>query len=256
MSSSSPVGTASARSVAAGIDRSLTAGSTLRAHASCICSSETSGGGGGVGRRPASATGAGPAAGAGTGEGPHDSAAGAPACRRDSSTSTRWTSDSRARSACGPGHLDERQLERKPRIAALPLVLEDDGQQVDQPQDGGLGKLVRLLAQPVARLLGERQRVGHVAEVLHEQQVAQVLEQVPRQLAEVLAALGQLLDEHERARDVAVDDRVAEPEQHVLLDRRAELEHVLHRDRLARRGGELVERRDRVAERAPPRRAR
>ena len=36
--------------------------------------------------------------------------------------------------------------------------------------------------------------------------------------------------EHERARDVAIDDRVAEPEQRVLLDGRAELEDVLDGD--------------------------
>ena len=119
-----------------------------------------------------------------------------------------------------------------------------------EPHDGGLRKLVRLLAQPIARLLGERQRVGHVAHVLHQQQLAEMLEELPRQLSEILTPLGDLLDQDERARDVAIDDRVAEPEQRVLLDRRAELEDVLDGDLPLRRGGQLVERRDRVAERS------
>ena len=146
-------------------------------------------------------------------------------------------------------HLDERELERQPRIAALSLVLEHDREQVDQAQHRGLGQLVRLLPQPVPRLLRERQRLGHVTEVLDEQELPEVLEELLRQLAEILAALRELLDEHERPGDVPVDDRVAETEERVLLDGRPELEHVLHGDLLARRRGELVERRDRVAER-------
>ena len=149
-----------------------------------------------------------------------------------------------------PSHLDERELEWEPRVAALPLVLDHDREKVDQTQHGGLRKLVRLLAQPVARLLGQRQGFGHVAQVLHEQQVPEVLQELLRELAQVLAALGELLDEHERPRDVPVDDRVAEAEQRILLDRRPELQHVLHRDLLPRRGGELVEGRDRVPERS------
>jgi hypothetical protein len=58
-----------------------------------------------------------------------------------------------------------------------------------------------------------------VAHVLDEQQVAQVLEQVGDEPAEILALLGELLQEDERTRRVAVDDRVAEAEERVLLDR-------------------------------------
>ena len=46
---------------------------------------------------------------------------------------------------------------------------------------------------------------------------------------------------------VAVDDEVAEPEQHLVLDRAEQLQNVLHGDRAAGRGGELVERRLGVA---------
>ena len=149
-----------------------------------------------------------------------------------------------------PRHLHERQLERQARVAALPHVVDRDVQQVDQPDDGRRAELVRLLAQPLARLVGDRQRLGHLARVLDEHQVPQVLEQVEHEPAEILALLGELLEEDERAGRVAVDDEVAEPEQHLLLDRAEQLEHVLHGDRAAGRGRELVERRDRVAERA------
>ena len=88
-----------------------------------------------------------------------------------------------------PGHLDERELERQARVAALAHVLDGHSQQVAKPQHSRLADLVRLLAQPLARLLGHRQRVGHLAHVLDEQQVAQVLEQVGHEPPEVLPLL-------------------------------------------------------------------
>ena len=95
-------------------------------------------------------------------------------------------------------------------------------------------QLVRLLAQPLARLLGHGQRVGHLAHVLDEQQVAQVLEQVGDEPAEILALLRQLLDERQRAGRVAVDDEVAEPEERLLLDGAEQLEDGLDRHLAAR----------------------
>ena len=56
-----------------------------------------------------------------------------------------------------------------------------------QPDHGRLAELVRLRAQALARLLGHRQRLGHLAHVLHEQQVAQVLDQVDDEPAEIAA---------------------------------------------------------------------
>ena len=150
----------------------------------------------------------------------------------------------------GARHLHERKLERQPRIGALARVLDRDGEQVAEPQHGRRRQLVRLLAQPLARLVGDRERVGHVAHVLDEQQVAQVLEQVGDEPAEILALLGELLQEDERAGRVAVDDRVAEAEERVLLDRAEQLQHGLDVDRVPGRRGELVEGRDGVAERA------
>ena len=120
-------------------------------------------------------------------------------------------------------HLHECELERQARVAALAHVLDRDGQQIAEPEHRRRGQLVRLLAQPLARLVGHGQGVGHVPHVLDEQQMTQVLQQVGDEAAEILALLGELLDEDERARGVAVDDRVAEAEERVLLDRAEEL---------------------------------
>ena len=56
--------------------------------------------------------------------------------------------------ARGPRHLDERELERQARVAALAHVVDRDREQVDEPQHRRLAELVRLRAQPLARLLG------------------------------------------------------------------------------------------------------
>ena len=74
-------------------------------------------------------------------------------------------------------HLHERELERQARVAALAHVVDGDGEQIDQAHDGRLGELVCLLPQALARLLGDGQRLGNVADVLDEQQLAEVLDQ-------------------------------------------------------------------------------
>ena len=120
--------------------------------------------------------------------------------------------------------------------------------EVDQAQHLGLGELVGLGAQAIARLRRHRERVRHLAHVLDEEQVAQVLEQVVDEPGEVLALVGELLDEGKEAGGVAVDDQVAEAEERLLVDRTEQLEHRLNGDLPVCGGRELVERRDGVAE--------
>ncbi len=79
-----------------------------------------------------------------------------------------------------------------------------------------------------------------------------MLEQVRDEPGEVLALVGELLDEREEAGRVAVDDEVAEAEERLLLDRAEELQDRLDGHLAVGRRRELVERRDRVAE-APAR---
>ena len=147
-------------------------------------------------------------------------------------------------------HLDDRQLERKPGVSSLAHVLDRDCEEIDESQHCRLGQLVCLLSQQLLRLFGHRQRLGHVTHVLDEQQMTQVLEEVRDQASEVLSLLGQLLDEDQRPGGVAIDDHVADAQKRLLLDCADELEHGLGVDRTVGRGGELIERRDRVAERA------
>ena len=121
-------------------------------------------------------------------------------------------------------------------------------EEVDQAQHLGLGELVGLRAQAVARLRSHREGVGHLAHVLDEEQVTQVLEQVVDEPREVLSLVGELLDEGKEAGRVAVDDQVAEAEERLLVDRPEKLEDGLDGDLAVGRGRKLVERRDRVAE--------
>ena len=83
--------------------------------------------------------------------------------------------------------------------------------------------------------------------MLGEHDLAQMLDQVEDEPAEVVAALRELLEIGERAGGVAVDHEVAETEERLLLDRPEQLEHGLHRDLVAGGRRELVERRLRVA---------
>jgi hypothetical protein len=74
--------------------------------------------------------------------------------------------------------LDDRELERKAGIAALPHVLDRDCEEIDEPEDGRLGELIRLLAEELFRLLGHGKRLRDVAHVLDEQQVTEMLEEI------------------------------------------------------------------------------
>ena len=143
VSSSSPTGCASTSSVAIGIERDRTDSSTPRCHASWSCASSS---GGKLRRRRRSSplrrvaaggrlgAGAGPAAGAGWGEV-------RPRLRG------RWPGmgslleqlhavGERLAGEVGvrAGHLHESELERQAGVAALPHVVDGDGEQVDQPQ--------------------------------------------------------------------------------------------------------------------------
>ena len=172
---------------------------------------------------------------------------------RLSSCSSRYAIDSRSRSAAGLVTFTRASSKWQPRITALPHVVDCDGEEIEEAQHGGLGKLVRLRAKALPCLLGDRQRIGNLAHVVDEQQVPQVLEQLGHEPPEILALLGELLDEGERTRRVAVDDEVAEPEERLLLDRSEQLHDRLHRDLALGRRGQLVERRDGVAEAAASR---
>ena len=62
-------------------------------------------------------------------------------------------------------HLDERELERQTRVAALPHVVDRHREQVDEPQNGRLLELIRLRAEALSRFLARCRCLRHVAEV-------------------------------------------------------------------------------------------
>ena len=231
MSPASSDGRASRSTEATGIDLSSTAGTIERCHASWSCSRSTLGGSA-ASVTESSVVSSGAAAAAAGGGGRRCGVPGARADRRYARLELLEPVRRRLAREVGrgPRHLHERELERQARVAALAHVLDGHGQQVDEPQHRRRRQLVRLLAQPVAGLLGHRQRLGHLAEVLDEHEVAQVLEQVGDEPPEVLAVLRELLEVGERAGRVAVDDEVADAEERLLLDRAEHLEHVLDGD--------------------------
>ena len=75
-----------------------------------------------------------------------------------------------------------------------------------------------------------------------------MLEQIGDEAGEILALVGELLDEVEEPGRVAVDDEIADPKERLLLDGAEQLKDGLHGHLPLCRGRELVERRDGVAE--------
>ena len=73
--------------------------------------------------------------------------------------------------------------------------------------------------------------------------------EVGDQLADVLAALDELVDEHEQRRGVLGDDALDDAQEHGLVDRAEQPAHVVGAQRAVERGRELVEPGDGVAER-------
>ena len=82
----------------------------------------------------------------------------------------------------------------------------------------GSRQLVRLLAQALARLLGDGQRLGHLVHVLDEQQVTQVLEQVGDEPAEILPCSESSSRKTSAPAVSPSTISVAQAEQHLLLD--------------------------------------
>ena len=78
------------------------------------------------------------------------------------------------RSACGCVRLQQRHLELDARLRAVLDGGDRGRQEVDRAQDLGLVDPLGLRLQAIGVLGGDRERVGHLAERLHHEQVAQV----------------------------------------------------------------------------------
>ena len=124
------------------------------------------------------------------------------------------------------------------------------GQEVDRAQDLALREALGLRREAVGVLGGHRERVRHVPERLHHEQVTQVRGQVAHELREVAPRLGQRLHRQERLARVAVGERLARREHQLGVGDAEDLEHVVELHLVAAVGDELLERPERVAERA------
>ena len=104
-----------------------------------------------------------------------------------SSRSRRNASDSRERSAAGRVTLTSASSSGRRGSPPWRMSSTATASRSISRTTVAARQLVRLLAQPLARLVGHGQRVRHLVHVLHEQQVAEVLEQVGDEPAEILA---------------------------------------------------------------------
>ena len=149
-----------------------------------------------------------------------------------------WVAFSSAISSCMRGS--------EPSLTAASAV----GEEVDRAQDLALREPLGLRGEAVAVLGRDGERVGHVAERLHHEQVAQVGGEVAHELGEVASRLGQPLHAEQRLLGVARGQRLAGGEHHLRVRDSEDVEHVVELDLLAAVGHELLERAERVAERA------
>ena len=220
-------GCASRSSDAVGMPpRSSTAGSTVRAQASWSCASSSAGG---------APTGTGTGSGCGVVAAPSAAASGAwlgvcpgrgAGARPDapcSSRSSRKAIDSRERSLAGRVTLTSASSSGRRgsppwRMSSTATASRSSSRSTVASPSWFACARSRSRVSSV-----DAARLRHLAHVLDEHQVAQVLDQVEDEPAEVVALLRELLDEGERAGRVAVDHEVAEPEERLLLDRAEQL---------------------------------
>ena len=150
----------------------------------------------------------------------------------------------------GLGALDQRELELGARVGAVLHRAQRVGDQVEQPDDGRRADAAGLLGEPVVLLGGHAQLLGHLAERLDDHQPAQMRLQIAEEAADVAAGLRQPGGGQQRRAGVAGVDRVHGAEEQVGVGRAEHREDVVERDRGAGVGDELLERPERVAERA------
>ena len=96
----------------------------------------------------------------------------------------------------------------------------------------------------------DRERLGDLAERLHDEQVAQVRRQVAHELREVAARVRQPLHRQQRGARVALGDRLGRVEDQLGVRHAEDVADVVELDVLAAVGDELLERAERVAEAA------
>ena len=177
-----------------------------------------------------------------------------PAGPRRAPPSRRSTRATSSANGSEPAHLHELQqdeVERHPRVGGAPQLALGAGQQVEAAQQVLLGERAGERAQPL-ELLGEdgvEERALRGGE-LHEQDLAQVQEQLAHEVAVVGPVVGEALHELEHGEAVALDDRLRGAVQQLAVHEAEEPGHVRVGDLVAGEGEHLVEERQRVADAA------
>ena len=155
----------------------------------------------------------------------------------------------------GPGGLDERKLEPRARVSPGAHGLHRLAQQLQQADEGGAVDALRLSAQGVVGLRGERQLCGDLLERRDHEQLARPQLQVRCEGGRIVPLLDACLDRLKRASRIALGDGIDRVLQQLRVGHAEHGEHVLDGDRAAAVGDQLLERAQGVAE-APRRRAR
>ena len=232
VSSASPVGLASVRRLATGIERSRTASRMPRSQASVTCSSSTGGAVGCVGRS-GSVDGL-RAPGSRRGGGLRDVRRGRRGVR-DSRSSTRCASDSRERSECGRVTFTSASSSGSRGSAPCRMSSTATARRSISRSTVGSGSWLACWRRSsfVSSVTGSDS--GTWPMCWTRRRCRRCSSRSVDEPPEVLALLGELLDEEERACGVVVDDHVAEPQERLLVDRADELEHGLRVDRVVRR---------------------
>ena len=134
-------------------------------------------------------------------------------------------------STSGRGGLHERELEARARVGAGAHRLHRRAEQLEQAHDDGAGHALGLRAQRRVGLGRERQLGRHLAERLHDEQLARAHLEVAGERRRVAALLGALARAAPAARArVAGGDRVDGLCEQPRVGHAEHREHVLQRD--------------------------
>ena len=150
----------------------------------------------------------------------------------------------------GGGGLDQRRLQAGARVGPVLDRAQGLGQEVEQAHEARARHARGLLGEALVDVGGQAQLGGHLAQRLHDEQVARVGLEVLEELGDVAAGVGQARGGEPGGAGVAGGHGVEGLEEQVRVGDAEHGEDVLGGDVGARVGHELLERAQRVAERA------
>ena len=148
------------------------------------------------------------------------------------------------------GGLDQGRLQARARVGPVLDRAQGLGQEVEQAHEARTRDAPGLLGEALVAVGGQPQLVRDLPQRLHDEQVARVGLEVLEELGDVAARVGQARGGEPRGAGIAGGDGVEGLEEQVDVGDAEHGEDVVGRDVGARVGDELLERAERVAERA------